>query len=43
MHAIYGDLLRRIERSGCGVFGPIVHVPRGAQARLALRTWWRLR
>lgn len=43
MHAIYRELLRRIEAAGCDVFGPIVRVPRPAQARIALRTWWKVR
>lgn len=43
MHAIYRELLRRIEASRCEVFGPLVRVPRPAQARLALRTWWKTR
>lgn len=43
MHAVYRELLRRIEAAGCGVFGPLIRVPRPAQARLALRTWWTTR
>ena len=43
MHAIYRELLRRIEAARCDVFGPLVRVPKPVQARLALRTWWRLR
>lgn len=43
MHAIYRDLLRRIEAAGCGVFGPRIRVPRPAQAAIALRVWWKLR
>ena len=42
MHAIYRDLLRRIEAARCEVFGPLIRVPRPAQARLAFRTWWRI-
>lgn len=43
MRAIYWELLRRIERANCDVFTRLVRVPRPAQARLALGTWWRLR
>ena len=43
MHAIYRELLRRIEAAGCSVFGPLVRVPRPAQAAIAIRTWWKLR
>lgn len=43
MHAVYWELLLRIERSGFDVFSTVVRVPRPAQARLALRTWWRTR
>jgi phytoene synthase len=43
MHAIYFELLRRIERSGFDIFGPVRRVPRPAQAWIALRTWWKLR
>jgi phytoene synthase len=42
MHGVYRDLLRRIEASGCDVFGPLIRVPRPAQAVIAVRTWWRL-
>jgi phytoene synthase len=43
MRAIYWDLLRRIERAEYDVFSSVVRVPRPAQARLAVRTWWRVR
>ena len=43
MHGIYFELLKRIEAAGYDVFSQIVRVPRPAQARLALRTWWALR
>jgi phytoene synthase len=43
MRAIYGELLTRIEARGCDVFSAVVRVPRPTQARLAVRTWWRLR
>jgi phytoene synthase len=43
MHAIYFELLTRIERADFDVFSQLVRVPRPAQARLALRTWWTLR
>lgn len=42
MHGVYRDLLRRIERAGCDVFGPLIRVPRPAQAVIAVRTWWHL-
>jgi phytoene synthase len=42
MHGVYRDLLRRIEAAGCEVFGPLIRVPRPAQAVIAVRTWWRL-
>jgi phytoene synthase len=42
MHGVYRDLLRRIEAAGCDVFGPLIRVPRPAQAVIAVRTWWRL-
>ena len=42
MHGVYRDLLRRIEAGGCDVFGPLIRVPRPAQAVIAVRTWWRL-
>jgi 15-cis-phytoene synthase len=43
MRVIYRDLLRRIEASGFDVFSRVIRVPRPAQARLALATWWRTR
>jgi phytoene synthase len=43
MRAIYQDLLRRIEAARYDVFGDLVRVPRAAQARIALVTWWRTR
>jgi len=43
MHGIYFELLRRIEAADFDVFSQLVRVPRPAQARLALRTWWSLR
>jgi 15-cis-phytoene synthase len=43
MHGIYFELLKRIEAAQYDVFSQIVRVPRPAQARLALRTWWALR
>lgn len=43
MHGIYFELLKRIEAADFDVFSQIVRVPRPAQARLALRTWWALR
>ena len=43
MHGIYFELLKRIEAADYDVFSQIVRVPRPAQARLALRTWWALR
>jgi phytoene synthase len=41
MHGVYRELLRRIERAGCDVFGPLIRVPRPTQARIALGIWWR--
>ena len=43
MHAVYRELLRRIEAARCEVFGPILRVPRPVQASLAVRTWWSTR
>lgn len=43
MHGIYFQLLKRIEAANYDVFSQLVRVPRPAQARLALRTWWALR
>ncbi len=42
MHGIYFELLKRIEAADFDVFSQLVRVPRPAQARLALRTWWTL-
>jgi phytoene synthase len=41
MAAIYGDLLRRIERSGYDVFSGTVHASRPARAAIAAATWAR--
>jgi phytoene/squalene synthetase len=43
MHGIYFELLKRIEAADFDVFSQLVRVPRPAQARLALLTWWALR
>ena len=43
MRAIYFELLRRIEAAHCDVFTAVIRVPRPAQARLAIRAWWRAR
>jgi phytoene synthase len=43
MRAIYWEQLLRIERADFDVFARVIRVPRPAQARLALRTWWRTR
>ena len=43
MHAVYFDLLRRIEISDFDVFTQVIKVPRPFQAMLAVRTWWKLR
>lgn len=43
MHGIYFELLKRIEAADFNVFSQLVRVPRPAQARMALRTWWALR
>ena len=43
MREIYWALLSRIEAARFDVFTSLIKVPRPAQARLALRTWWRLR
>ena len=43
MRAIYFELLRRIEAANYDVFSRLIRVPRPAQARLAIATWWRLR
>ena len=39
MHAVYFDLLRRIEADDYDVFSGLIKVPRGYQAWLAARTW----
>jgi phytoene synthase len=41
MHAVYWNLLTRIEAAGFDVFSSVIRVPRPYQAWLALRTWWR--
>jgi phytoene synthase len=41
MRAIYWNLLERIEIANYDVFTALIRVPRPAQARLAIRTWWR--
>jgi phytoene synthase len=43
MRAVYWELLLRIERSNYDVFTQVVRVPRPAQARVAIGTWWRTR
>ena len=43
MRAIYWNLLERIEAVNYDVFTELIRVPRPAQARLAVKTWWRLR
>jgi phytoene synthase len=43
MRAVYWELLTRIEANQYDVFTQVIRVPRVAQARLALKTWWRLR
>jgi phytoene synthase len=43
MREVYWDLLRRIELARCDVFSSVIHVPRPAQARIALNTWWSVR
>ncbi|MCC7043305.1 MAG: squalene/phytoene synthase family protein [Acidobacteria bacterium] len=43
MRAVYWELLMRIERASYDVFTEIVRVPRPAQARIAIGTWWRTR
>jgi phytoene synthase len=43
MRAVYWELLMRIERGHYDVFTQVVRVPRPAQARLAIGTWWRTR
>jgi phytoene synthase len=43
MRAVYWELLARIEAKQYDVFTQVIRVPRPAQARLAFKTWWRLR
>ena len=43
MREVYWDLLRRIEAANCDVFSQLIRVPRPAQARIAVSTWWRIR
>ncbi|HEY7476326.1 MAG TPA: squalene/phytoene synthase family protein [Vicinamibacterales bacterium] len=43
MRAIYWELLCRIEAAKWDVFSTLIRIPRPAQARLALKTWWSLR
>ena len=43
MRAIYWELLCRIEAAHWDVFSALVRIPRPAQARLAIKTWWSLR
>ncbi len=43
MREIYFALLGRIEAANFDVFTRVIRIPRPTQARLALRTWWRLR
>lgn len=43
MREIYWALLLRIEAARFDVFSEVLRIPRPTQARLALRTWWRLR
>jgi phytoene synthase len=43
MREIYWALLLRIEAARFDVFSTLIRVPRPAQARLAVRTWWKLR
>jgi phytoene synthase len=43
MRAIYWELLCRIEAAHWDVFTSLIRIPRPAQARLAIKTWWRLR
>jgi phytoene synthase len=43
MREIYWALLHRIEAARFDVFTEVLRIPRPTQARLALRTWWRLR
>ncbi|HUF46990.1 MAG TPA: squalene/phytoene synthase family protein [Vicinamibacterales bacterium] len=41
MHAVYFDLLERIEAAEYDVFTAVIKVPRARQAWLAGRIWWR--
>ena len=41
MREIYWALLMRIEAANFDVFSSVIRVPRPAQARLAVRVWWR--
>ena len=41
MHAVYFDLLKRIEAREYDVFSRLVAVPKPYQAFLALKTWLR--
>jgi len=41
MHAVYFDLLQRIERANYDVFTRVIKVPKPYQAWLAVRTWGR--
>jgi len=43
MRAVYWELLMRIEQANYDVFTQVVRVPRPAQAKLAIGTWWRTR
>jgi phytoene synthase len=43
MRAIYWELLCRIEAAQWDVFTMLIRIPRPAQARLAIKTWWSLR
>jgi phytoene/squalene synthetase len=43
MRAIYFELLGRIEAAGYDVFTRVIRIPRPAQARIAMRVWWRSR
>jgi phytoene synthase len=40
MREVYWELLRRIEAADLDVFSSVIRVPRPAQARIAIRTWW---
>jgi phytoene synthase len=43
MREIYWQILLRIEAANYDVFSTVIRVPRPEQARLAIRTWWRLK